>query len=577
MGVDRIVVEKHIEIPMRDGVILRADLYRPADADQPGGAVPGIVTRTPYDKEQSGGGIVAVMPSPLKLAERGYAVVVCDCRGRYASEGEFKPFHQEGPDGYDTLEWVASQPWCDGSTAIFGPSYVGATTMLAARERPPSLRCAIPIITADDYFDGWTYQGGAFQLGFVGLWGSGLAATGYLQHDHQRPVDAQASVTEALMGNAFQLLGSRPLSNMPGISAEGVAPYWHEWLEHESRDEYWEAIRHSADYSRFQVPMLHVGGWFDIFGIGTVRNFRGIRAEGNPEQHLIMGPWAHTNYDRWLGELEFGPTGAAATANVIADINVFLDRHLKGRDRELPAVRWFLMGANEWRAHDSWPPPTAEERMLYLASDGGATMHYSDGRLVAECPAEDHRWDEFLYTGYKPVITEGGSTLQQGIGLPGPRDQSRTESRDDVLCYSTEPLTESLDVAGPVEVDLWISSSQPDTDFTAKLVDVHPDGKPVSLVDGIMRARFREGFEREVTLTPGEVVSLTIDLASLGHRFSVGHRIRLEVSSSNYPRFMVNSNDGSSVNSATEMQPAINTIRRGGEFPSALRLHVLKD
>ena len=575
--VEQVLVEKNLEIPMRDGIVLRADLYRPIDADQPGRAVPGIVTRTPYDKELSGAGVVAVMPSALKLAERGYAVVVCDCRGRYASEGEFRPFHQEGADGYDTLEWVAAQEWCDGQTAIYGASYVGATTMLAARERPPSLRCAIPIITADDYYDGWTYQGGAFQLGFVGLWGSGLAATGYLQRDHERPPEAQAEMSEAIMGNGFRLLGSRPLSEMPGISQAGVAPYWREWLTHETRDEYWESVRHSADYSRFQVPMLHIGGWFDIFAIGTVRNFRGISDSGNPEQHLIMGPWAHTSYDRWLGEMEFGPTGDAAASGVIADINVFLDRHLKGRERELPPVRWFLMGANEWRTDTAWPPPNAVERRLYLASDGGGTMHWGDGRLVDDCPDDDLRWDEFMYVGHKPVLTNGGSILQMAVGPPGPRDQSRAESRDDVLCYTTEPLREAVDMAGPVEVEIWLSSTRPDTDITAKLVDVHPDGKPVSLVDGIMRARFREGFEREVSLAPGEVVKLTVDLASLGHRFDVGHRIRLEVSSSNYPRFMANPNDGESVNAAADMQPAINTIRRGGAYPSALRFHQLSD
>ena len=348
-------------------------------------------------------------------------VVVCDTRGRYASEGEFKPFHQEGPDGYDTLEWIAAQPWCDGNTAIYGPSYVGATTMLAARERPPSLRCAIPIITADDYYDGWTYQGGAFQLGFIGLWGSGVAATGYLQQNHTRPTEAAAELTEAVMGNGFQLLGSRPLNSMPGISQDGVAAYWHEWLEHETRDEYWESVR-------------HLGGLFAFPGADAayrrlVRHFRnrhgGATSAASPrrairEQHLIMGPWAHTNYDRWLGELEFGPTGAAAAANVIADINVFLDKHLKGRDRELPSVRWFLMGANEWRTDETWPPPNAEERTLHLGSNGGGNMHYGDGCLTAECPEEDLRWDEFMYTGYKPAITNGGSTLQVAVGMPGP-------------------------------------------------------------------------------------------------------------------------------------------------------------
>ena len=260
---------------------------------------------------------------------------------------------------------------------------------------------------------------------------------------------------------------------------------------------------------------------------------------------MIIGPWAHTNYDRWLGELDFGATGAAAAANVVGDINRFLDRHLKGRDTGLPKVRWFLMGANEWRTSTSWPPPEAEARSFYLGSNGGGTLHYGDGRLDDECPAEDDRWDSYLYIAHKPVITNGGSILQIAIGTPGPRDQSRAESRDDVLCYSTEPLQRPLDVAGPVSVDLYVSSDRPDTDFTAKLVDVHPDGKPISLTDGIIRARFREGFDREVLLEPGKVAEVTIDLASIAHRFAAGHRIRLEVSSSNYPRFMPNPNTGS--------------------------------
>ena len=484
------------------------------------------------------------MPNALKMAERGYAVLVCDTRGRYASEGDFNPFHQEGPDGYDTIEWLAAQPWCDGTTAIYGPSYVGATTMLGAREAPPSLRCAIPIITADDYYDGWTYQGGAFQLGFVGLWGAGLAATGYLQHEHEHPPDAMPALQDGLLGDGFRYLGNRPLTELPGLSAPGVADWWADWTGHDTRDGFWEGVRHSADYSRFTVPMLHIGGWFDIFGIGTVRNFQGLTAAGVGPQHMIIGPWAHTNYDRWLGELDFGATGAAAAANVVGDINRFLDQHLKGRDTGLPEVRWFLMGANEWRTSTSWPPPEAEARTFYLGSNGGGTLHYGDGRLDDECPAEDDRWDSYLYIAHKPVITNGGSILQIAIGTPGPRDQSRAESRDDVLCYSTEPLQRPLDVVGPVSVDLFISSDRPDTDFTAKLVDVHPDGKPISLTDGIIRARFREGFDHEVLLEPGKVAEVTIDLASIAHRFAAGHRIRLEISSSNYPRFMPNPNTG---------------------------------
>lgn len=570
-----VIVEKDVRVPMRDGTILRADVYRPTDSLEIDAAVPGVVTRTPYDKELSGGGLVTVMPNALKLAERGYAVVVCDTRGRYASEGEFSPFHQEGPDGYDTLEWTAAQPWCDGKTAIYGPSYVGATTMLAAREAPPSLRCAVPIITADDYYDGWTYQGGAFQLGFAGLWGAGLAATSYLQQGHARPTDSLPALQRGLLGDSFRYLGHRPLADLPGVSEPGVAPWWGEWVGHDSRDGFWEAIRHSADYSRFQAPMLHIGGWFDIFGIGTVRNYRGLSVAGNAAQHLIIGPWAHTHYDRRLGELDFGAVGAAVGANVIGDINRFLDQHLKGRGAKMAGVRWFLMGANEWRESLAWPPPEAEPRTFYLGSHGAATMHYGDGRLDDECPAEDQRWDSYMYVAYRPVQTEGGSILQVAIGLPGPRDQSRAESRDDVLCYSTPPLERPLDVAGPVTVELFVSSDRPDTDFTAKLVDVHPDGKPISLTDGIIRARFREGFEREVLLEPGKTARVEIDLASIGHRFETGHRIRLEVSSSNYPRFFPNPNTAEPANTYIEALPAINTIHRGGSTPSALHLHAL--
>ena len=416
-----------------------------------GAAVPGVVTRTPYDKELSGAGLVAVMPNALKMAERGYAVLVCDTRGRYASEGDFNPFHQEGPDGYDTIEWLAAQPWCDGTTAIYGPSYVGATTMLGAREAPPSLRCAIPIITADDYYDGWTYQGGAFQLGFVGLWGAGLAATGYLQHEHEHPSGCDAGPAGRTAGRRVPLprqptadgaagpLGARRRRLVGRLDRPqharrllgGCAALGGLLAVHRADAAYRRVVRHLRDRDGAQLPGAH-----GTAGVGP--------------QHMIIGPWAHTNYDRWLGELDFGATGAAAAANVVGDINRFLDRHLKGRDTGLPEVRWFLMGANEWRTSTSWPPPEAEARSFYLGSNGGGTLHYGDGRLDDECPAEDDRWDSYLYIAHKPVITNGGSILQIAIGTPGPRDQSRAESRDDVLCYSTEPLQRPLDVAGPV-------------------------------------------------------------------------------------------------------------------------------
>lgn len=562
-----VLIEKHVAIPMRDGVITYADVYRPAD----GAVVPGIVTRTPYDKEVGLSGL-PVAPSPQKLAERGYAVVMVDTRGRFSSQGEFTPFVHEGLDGYDTIEWTAAQPWCDGNVGIQGPSYLGATTMLAARERPPSLRCAIPIITADDYYDGWVYQGGAYQLGFGTLWGMGLAAAQYLRRDHGLDPAYAETLTAALQG-APASLAALPLERIGGFA--DAAPWWRDWLDHDAQDDYWNAIRPSADYARFEVPMLHVGGWFDIFGIGTVRNFRGLTAAGRAPQSLIMGPWAHTSYDRYLGEMNFGPTGAAAFAGVIGAYNQFFDRHLKGGTADLPAVRYFVMGANEWRTADAWPPPEATARGFYLHSAGGANSARGDGALSADRPGGNEPADRYLYDPLRPVPTEGGPTLQAQVGLPGPRDQRAIEARDDVLCYTSEPLAQPFTIAGPVTVTLWATTDAPDTDWTAKLVDVLPDGRAVSLTDGIIRACFRDSLAARVPVTPNEPTRYTIDLANTAHRFGRGHRLRLEVSSSNFPRFQPNPNTGRPAASETAPRPAVQHVLHDGDRPSCLELWVL--
>ncbi|MCZ6544490.1 MAG: CocE/NonD family hydrolase [Chloroflexi bacterium] len=569
MSVSRVLVEKNISIPLRDGIVTRADLYRPAD----GPATPAIVTRTPYDKERTGAGLVAVMPSALKMAERGYAVVVQDTRGRYASEGVFEPFMDEGPDGYDTIEWIAAQQWCEGGVAIYGPSYVGATTMLAAREQPPSLKCAIPIITADDYYDGWTYQGGAYQLGFATLWGMGLATA--LFEGQERGLDpAHRTELIAALNAAPATLARRPLSAIAGISNE-VAPWWKDWIAQERRSDYWERVRPSAEYSRFNVPMFHVGGWFDIFGLGTVRNFRGISDASVAPQHLLMGPWAHTYYDRYLGELDFGTTGGANDAGVVGLYARFLDRHLRGRETTIPTVTYFVMGANEWRTSESWPPPEATPQRWYLHSDGAANSARGDGALTIEAARGSETPDRYLYNPDRPVPTEGGATLQGGVGLPGPRDQRAVEARDDVLCYTSAALNVPLTLAGPVEVSLWAVTDAPDTDFTAKLVDVHPDGRAVSLSDGILRARFRDSFSEPSAVVPGEPTCYRIDLASTAYRFAEGHRVRLEISSSNFPRFAANPNTGGPLATEAKVRPAFQEVLHDSGHPSALECFAL--
>ena len=569
-AVERIILERNVAVPMRDGVVTYADLYRPAD----GGAVPAIVTRTPYDKE--GIARTPVLPQPLQLAQRGYAVLVCDIRGRFSSEGLFQPFLNEGRDGYDTIEWAAAQGWCDGNVGNFGLSYYGATTLLAARERPPSLRCAIPIITADDYFDGWTYQGGAFQLGFAGTWGMGLAAAQLQRPDHGVPAESEQALMLAA-ADPRATLASRPIRTLPGISAPGVAGFWEEWTGHDTRDDYWEALRISADYARFDVPMFVVGGWFDIFGLGTVRNFRGLRAAGKADHHLWMGPWAHTNYDRYLGELDFGATAPALLCGIHDHYYAFLDRHLKGVEAELPAVQYFLLNANEWRQADDWPPPEGRAYSLYLHSAGSANSAGGDGALVELPPDGSEPADRYLYDPARPVPTEGGPILQLSFGQPGPREQSRIEARDDVLCYTTPPLDAPITIAGPVDVELWAVTDGLDTDWTAKLVDVYPDGRAISLCDGIVRARFRDSLSDPTLLTPGEPTRYTIELANTAVRFEAGHRVRLQISSSNWPRFDANPNMGRSNMDETELRPAVQQVLHDADHPSALHLWALPE
>ena len=577
MNAKRVLVEKHVSIPLRDGTTTFADLYRPGDGPQ----VPALVTRTPYDKELWGGAPLPVLPSPLKLAERGYGVVVADVRGRFSSQGEFRPFMNEGRDGYDTVEWVAAQDWCDGGVGIFGPSYVGATALLAARERPPSLKCVVPIITVDDYYDGWTYYGGALQLGFAAQWGLALAATQYLRGDNSPPQEHQAALLQA-QANFRGALSVRPLTDLPGLSSQSVAPWWREWLEHDRRDAYWEAVRISSDYHMFDVPMLHVSGWFDVFGVGTVRNYHGLTAAGKAQQHLIMGPWAHLFQSRYLGEMDFGPTGAAGMAGYVNPLidgsySGFLDQHLKDVTWNGPPVRYFLMGANEWREAEGWPPPEGRPHTLYARSGGSANSNRGDGVLSEMVAEGTETADRYLYDPARPVPTEGGPVEQWAVSLPGPRDQRAIEARDDVLCYSTPPLERPLTVAGPVTLTLWAVSDAPDTDWTAKLVDVHPDGRALTLADGIVRARFRHSLADPQPLTPNVPELYRIDLAHTAYRFPASHRIRLEVSSSNFPRFAPNPNTGRPVATETEFRPAVQHVLHDADHPTALSLRVLPE
>jgi len=572
---ERIVLEKDVAVPMRDGVNLATDIYRP-DRE---GLFPVILVRTPYNKNDPLLTNV-IMFDPVRAAAAGYAVCVQDVRGRYASEGKFRPIHQEVDDGYDAVEWAAAQPWSSGRVGMAGASYVGATQWLAAIASPPHLVAMAPNITASAYHEGWFYQGGAFEWGFVASWAVNFLALDTLLKE--RPGD-EAAVRRLIqaMDELDRWFWHLPLKDFPPLA--GVE-YFREWLAHPLHDDYWGRVNIEAHYENVKAAALNIGGWYDIFLYGTVRNFLGLRSRGGSEaarkSRLIVGPWAHvTRSLLWMGnlvgEVNFGVQAASQVIDLTGIQLRWFDYWLKGIengvDRE-PPVRLFVMGKNVWEDFEDFPPPGAKELRLYLHSGGRANGLWGDGVLSAEAPGEEPA-DRFVYDPENPVPTRGGGLCCSDVYLPGGAfDQREVEARPDVLVYTSAPLERDLEVIGPVKVRLFVASSAPDTDFTAKLVDVYPDGRAINVTDGILRLRYRNGRERAELVEPGRVYEVEVDLWYTAHVFRAGHRVRLEVSSSNFPRFDRNLNTGGPIGAEAEGQVAVQRVFHDRTKPSALIL-----
>jgi putative CocE/NonD family hydrolase len=568
----RIIVEKNIEVPMRDGAILRADLYRPDSSEK----LPVLLNRTPYNKAMPM--VFAMTLDAMRAAEAGYNVMVQDCRGRFASDGVFDCFTVEARDGYDTIEWAARQPWSDGKVGTYGASYMGATQWLAATEAPPSLKAMVPSITASDYHDGWTYQGGAFSLFFNVSWTMAALAPPTLLRDRGRNPAASEDLGRTLgsMDAMLESMKHLPLKDFPMFTVG--APYFFDWLNHPAYDEYWRKVCIEEHHAKINVPALNIGGWYDIFQGGTLRNFLGMRAKGASDaaragQRLMVGPWNHAvPFQNLVGAVDFGYQTGAVSADMDGIQLRFFDQHLKGKNGAVPPVRIFVMGINRWRDETDWPISGTELRRYYLHSGGRANSMYGDGALSMEAPGSEPP-DHFLYNPNDPVPTVGGGLCcYPGALQGGAFDQAAVEHRADVLVYSTEPLAEDTEVTGPVTVTLYAASSAPDTDFTAKLVDVSPCGTALNLTDGIIRARFRESQSEQKLLTPGKPAAFTIDLWNTSNVFKAGHRIRLEISSSNFPRFDRNPNTGHDLYTDAEVQPALQTVLHDRSFASHVTL-----
>lgn len=610
-----VAVERDVMIAMRDGIRLATDIYRPARGSRPAaGRFPVILERTPYDKSaqsRSERSVSDVQPKPRAevaafYVRRGYIVAFQDCRGRFKSEGQFVKYLGEANDGYDTIEWLARQPWSSGKVGTMGLSYAAHTQAAAACLNPPSLACMV--LDSGGFasaFRGGIRQGGAFEL---------KQATWAYKHALMSPsVKADPLTRRALeaedIGNWFTRMPWRA-----GQSPLRWAPEYEEYLleqwTHGTFDDFWRQIGIYAEgfYDRFaDVPMIHMSSWYDPYPLTATGNYTGLKALGKGPLRLILGPWTHG--DRTMsqvGDVDFGPA-AVLDGNLDDDFATlrlhWFDRWLKGLDNGIerePEVRYFVMGGGSgrrndiglldhggrWKSSSTWPLPEAELRNFYLHADGSlsdAFQETGEGPLV------------YQFDPKNPVPTIGGAIASGApIMEAGAFDQVEDgrffgckppflplESRPDILVFETAPLAQDLEIAGPIVVRLWVSSDGPDTDFTVKLIDRYPPttdyprGFAMNLTDGILRARYRASWEKPTLLAPGEIYEISIEPFPTGNLFKAGHRLRLDVSSSNFPHFDVNPNTGEPEGRSRCTRIATNRIFVDRDHPSHIVLPVI--
>lgn len=569
----KIILEKNIMVPMRDGIKLATDLYRLEGES----ALPTIVSRLPYNKDSR------VSPEIMTFVEAGYAVVMQDTRGRFASEGEFNANFQEINDGADCYAWVAAQPWCDGQIGTLGGSYLAQVQWLAAPHMPDAVKTMCVLIGPVDHYSDIAYRGGVLNLGSMLYWASMMAIGEQERRVGQgKATPEEVQVQAQALGNLIHLYEETPITTMAHL--QGVSPHFFDWVTHPTYDRYWQGID-ARHYEEVDKPVLHIGGWFDIFLNGTLQTYIGMRnqaktTEARQRQKLVIGPWSHgTNWTSSYHEQEFGLHGSGMAANLTGLQQRWMDRWVKGIengiDDEKP-VRLFVMGINEWRDEDEWPLPDTQYTPYYLHSKGHANTLHGDGTLTPDAPHHETA-DSFIYDPNAPVPSVGGANLTPFTSSIGPRDQQEVEERDDVLVYTTPVLETAVEVTGPVKAVLYVSASTPDTDITCKLVDVHPDGRAMLLTDGILRLRYRHSFTEPTLMTPGDVVEAHVDLWSTANVFLPGHRIRVEVSSSCFPKFARNSNTGGDVASEplADYQKAVNHVYHDVTNPSHILLPII--
>ncbi len=563
-----VTMERDAVATMRDGTKLRADIYRPEALTE----LPVLLIRGPYDKRIGLSSFANAHPS--WYVERGYIVVVQDVRGRFASGGDFYPFLHEMEDGYDSVEWAGRLEGSNGDVGMLGFSYLGATQLFAAVMRPPSLKAIAPGFTASQYYDGWTYNSGALAVAFVCYWANLLALGTAMRHGDE----AGANSLAASLGSAPDWFWSLPLSDYAPLQGE-YAPYFYDWIEHHTYDDYWRRWSIDEDYSRIDVPALHFGGWYDVFLSGTVKNYVGIRADGgSPEtrrhQKLLLGPWPHMPWT------PMGPSGFdGPSTNTIDDWTIrFFDQVRKGKDTGVfnhPVTVFTVDGS--WRDLDDWPAKNVTVRNWFAHSDGRANSKFGDGTLSEIIP-DDESPDIFVYDMGVPTPSLGGhSCCFDSITPMGPADQHAAEVSRMMLVYTSDPFAEDTEILGDVSVTLYAASTALDTDFTARLCVVDSVGRSTNLQEGIARVRYRNSLSEPELMTPGEIYEITIDLGPVGARISAQSRLRLDISSSDFPQWDRNLNTGGTPlhEGPMEAVPATQTVFHDNNYPTRVRIPII--
>jgi putative CocE/NonD family hydrolase len=518
----------HLMVPMRDGVKLATDVYLPAES----GSYPTLLVRDMYSN-----GSTAVRIRYAKFATaNGYAFVFQSSRGRYDSDGDWYPYFNEIDDGDDTLTWIAEQPWSNGKVGMFGTSYLASVQWLAAVNGNPALVAIAPAMSPGNYYRDVAYPGGAFSLLSRARWGIGLAGS---RTNMAFPVDWIGGIDH---------LPIETLAESVGFNV----PHFQHWLEHPSYDEYWTPLNLEARAPEMSVPALNFGGWYDVFLRSTIGSYKTMTEQAATSaaregQRLIIGPWPHGwNASRQNGDIDFGEDSLIEVEELLVE---WFDYQMKGGPApEGAPIRLFIMGENVWREEQEWPLARTDYRSLYL---------HADGSLAPEQPSGDGALD-YTYDPADPVPTLGGNIMEPT--LRGPYDQAPLDDRKDVLRFVTEPFDKPTEITGPVSAEIYATTDAKDTDFMAKLIVVKPDGLAFNLVDGVIRARYRDGFEQEKLIEPGRAYRYTIDLWATSYLLSPGDRLRVDITSSNYPRLARNLNTGAPFAKTTEMKVASQTI-----------------